>query len=114
MGDFGDFTHDNIAVAFWTLHRPPDNANVDFAGGKPLFVVHFSPDANISTLTDGGHGWTAYPDSAAGLSAGHVIFTVTASSIVWMTDVGKSSFGLDGAAFFASMGISDDVVVETD
>jgi hypothetical protein len=53
-------------------------------------------------------------DSATGLSARHVIFTVTTSSIVWMTDVGKSSFGLDGAAFVASVGISDDVVVETD
>jgi DNA gyrase/topoisomerase IV subunit B len=114
MGDFGGFTHDNIAVASWTLHRPLNNTDVDFAGGKPLSVVHFSPDAKISTFTDGEHGWTADPDSATGLSARHVIFTVTASSIVWMTDVDKSSFGLDGAAFVASVGISDDVVVETD
>jgi hypothetical protein len=59
MGDFGGFTHDNIAVASWTLHTPPGNTDVDFAGGKPLSVVHFSPDAKISTFTDGGHGWTA-------------------------------------------------------
>jgi hypothetical protein len=46
-------------------------------------------------------------------SGGHVIFTVTALCIVWTTDVGKTLFGLDEAAFVAirvpgRKGIRDD------
>jgi hypothetical protein len=113
MGDFGASPTTTSPLLLGPCTDLPAT-DVDFAGGKPLSVVHFSPDAKISTFTDGEHRWTADPESATGLSARHVIFTVTASSIVWMTDVGKSSFGLDGAAFVASVGISEDVAVETD
>jgi xyloglucan-specific exo-beta-1,4-glucanase len=116
MGDIGGFTHDNVAIAPKMLHTPlSGNINdVDFAGAKPLSVVRVSPDAKIFTSTDGGHAWTAYPGSAAGLSAGHVTYTANASSIVWTTDAGKTSFGLNGAAFVASTGIPTGAVVEAD
>jgi xyloglucan-specific exo-beta-1,4-glucanase len=116
MGDIGGFTHDNVAIAPKMLHTPlSGNINdVDFAGAKPLSVVRISPDAKIFTSTDGGHAWTAYPGSAAGLSAGHVTYTANASSIVWTTDAGKTSFGLNGAAFVASTGIPTGAVVEAD
>jgi hypothetical protein len=77
MGDVGSFTHHNVAVVPRTL-RTPLSANIinDYADAKPLSVARTSVEAKIFTSTDGGHTWTAYPGSAASLSAGHVAWHV--------------------------------------
>jgi hypothetical protein len=88
MGDVGSFTHHNVAVVPKTL-RTPLSANIinDYADAKPLSVVRTSVEAKIFTSTDGGHAWTAYPGSAASLSAGHVAYTTNTSSVTWTIGV---------------------------
>jgi hypothetical protein len=87
---------------------------VDFAGGTPLSIVYFSPDAKIIISPDGGHAWTAFPENAAGFSAGLFTYTANASSIVRTTDVGKALFSLNDAAFVASTGIPNGAVTKLD
>jgi hypothetical protein len=86
---------------------------VDFAGGTPLSVVYFSPDAKIIIFPHGGHAWTAFPENAAGFNAGLFTYTANASSILRTTDAGNALFGLNDAAFVASTGISNGAVTQS-
>jgi hypothetical protein len=86
---------------------------VDFAGGTPLSVVYFNPDAKIIISPDGGHAWTAFPENAAGFNAGLFTYTANASSIVRTTDAGNALFGLNDAAFVASTGVSNSAVTKS-
>jgi hypothetical protein len=82
MGNIDDSTHNIVNVAPKMTHTllSGNISEIDFDSTKLLFGVHIGPDAKIFTFAD---AWIAYPESAAGLSAGHGIFTVTALSIVW-------------------------------
>jgi hypothetical protein len=80
-----------VVVTPKTLHTPLfGNINdVDYAGAKPLSVVHISPDAKTINSADNEHVWTAVQDYAAGFNAGLFTYTANASSIVRTTDAGK-------------------------